>query len=81
MKMVERTRSLLKDAILIDPGWALQDPMKHPGSLKLRSEQSVPTPFLSGLNFEKLSVQTLSRQGHRPIRTRTNAGKLMAMVT
>jgi hypothetical protein len=29
----------------------------------------------------KLSVQTLSRQGHRPIRTRTNAGKLMAMVT
>ena len=50
MKMVERTRSLLKDAILIDPGWALQDPMKHPGSPKLRSGKSVPTPFLCGVS-------------------------------
>ena len=34
--MVERTRSLLKDAILSNPGWALQAPMKHPGLLKLK---------------------------------------------
>ena len=52
--MVEGTRSLLKDAILSDPPWALQDPMKQGGSIKLRSGQSVPTPFLCGLLVERL---------------------------
>ena len=47
-EQVEGTRSFLKDAILSNPGWVLQDPMKHPGLLKLRSVQSVPTPSLSG---------------------------------
>ena len=46
--MVEGTRSLLKDAILSDPTWVLQDPMKQGGSPKLRSGTSVPTPFLCG---------------------------------
>ena len=46
--MVEGTRSLLKDAILSDPGWALQHPMKHSRSLKLRSSKGVPTPSLCG---------------------------------
>lgn len=49
--MVEGTRSLLKDAILSDPPWALQDPMKQGGSPKLRSGKSVPTPFDRGLSF------------------------------
>ena len=44
--MVEGTRSLLKDAILSDPPWALQDPMKQGGSPKLRSGNSVPAPCL-----------------------------------
>ena len=48
VKMVEGTRSLLKDAILSDPTWVLQDPMKQGGSPKLRSGTSVPTPFLCG---------------------------------
>ena len=45
--MVEGTRSLLKDTILIDPPWALQDPMKQGGSIKLRSGQSHFTDFKS----------------------------------
>ena len=45
--MVEGTRSLLKGAILSDPGWALQGPMKHPGSPKLRSGKSADSILVS----------------------------------
>ena len=46
--MVEGTRSLLKDAILSYLQWALQDPMKQGGLIKLRSDSSVPTASLCG---------------------------------
>ena len=42
--MVEGTCSLLTDAILSDPPWALQDAMKQGGMVKLRSGESVPGP-------------------------------------
>ena len=36
--------------------------MKHPGSLKLRSEQSVPTPFLCGSVLVMDRVMALGRR-------------------
>ena len=64
--MVEGTRSLLNDAILSDPGWALQDPMKHPGSPKLRSGKSVPTPFLCGELGTGILFEEPNPTGSRP---------------
>ena len=60
--MVEGTRCLLKDAILSNPGCALQDPMKHPGLLKLRSVQSVPTPSMRGLKYRVVVLKSDSDQ-------------------
>ena len=48
-KIVKGTLNFLKDASLIDPLWALQDPMKQGGSIKAEVHSSGPTPFLCGI--------------------------------
>ena len=74
--MVERTRSLLKDAILSNPGWALQQPMKHPGLLKLRYGKSGSLVSDTAPSKIKLVSRSKSKPENQWTETATGEGGL-----